>query len=352
MLQWSPDRSPRGEMLKRLVPQIGIRGDILEKFKHKWILGIKDISGYIEHQRRLAHTGNIDGIWTPKERDYVPISLEVRGILRLQREDSVQTEDNSDIFEYGSLTDTLAEVYSAVTAVTENTRDVIFYLYGAFNPMHSGHVSAIVDGKNWLENTANYNVIETRVAIATDDIVREKAAKSNDNCIKFEHRRKLCEFACSRYPWIKIHPLPVDSQTNYGKQIRIELDKPNAKLVLLMGSDRACLPQRKVGALWAENRFILCVGRKGMSAPAMQKFEDAKTNDPGRSHAFYVVPTQQNDISSTGIRKKLMQFTKGTSKRAIAKGLHIIRVMIERDWLTEDEGEYILQNIHNLYLPK
>lgn len=344
-LQWHPDMSPRGEMLKRFVPYLGIRGDLLMKFKREWIVDTKDISEYIEHQRRLAHKGNIDGIWTPKERDYVPISLEIRGILRLQCEDPVQTED---IIEHRPLIDTLAEMYSAET--DNSSRDVVFYLYGAFNPMHSGHVSAIVDGKNWLENTANYNVIETRVAIATDIAVWGKTIKTKDICIKFQHRRKLCELACSKYPWIKIHRVPAYSQKDFGKEIRIELGKPSAKLVLLMGSDRAVLAQRNVGALWAANQFSLCVGRKGMSASEKNKFEDAKKNNPDRSHAFYVVPTKHNDISSTGIRKELMQIKKGTSKRAIVMGSRIIRDMIERDWLTEDEGEYILQHIHDLYV--
>lgn len=212
----------------------------------------------------------------------------------------------------------------------------------------------MVESKQWLENEAKYHVCDIKIAIASDDNIKEKFAKSHDLCIKFEHRLKLCELACVNHPWITVSSIPARSQQSCGEEIRNELNKPDATLVVLMGSDRALLSPVRVGNARKENKFILCIGRKGMNANARKSFEEAKKNDPERSLEFFVVPTEINDISSTAIRQKLgmMRERKKDSPSKIAKDLCIVKEMIDSNWITEEEGEYIFQNCDSLYFKK
>jgi nicotinic acid mononucleotide adenylyltransferase len=76
---------------------------------------------------------------------------------------------------------------------------VILCLGGAFNPVHSRHVMAMVLGKQWLEANTNYQVIAGRLVVAPDGYVKAKSSKSGCKCIKAEHRIKMCELAC--YPY-------------------------------------------------------------------------------------------------------------------------------------------------------
>ena len=57
-LQWDPDHDPSGTPLPRRVIQLGLRGNVLVKFAREWIIGIEDISDFVQtttarHQQRL-----------------------------------------------------------------------------------------------------------------------------------------------------------------------------------------------------------------------------------------------------------------------------------------------------------
>lgn len=348
-----------GDVLERFVPNIRITGSVLKQFYSEWALGIKDISGYVEHQRKYIQAGNLGFVWTPQETAYMSDSIDTctYNELGLASKDSDTAEEDAETLEIGHFTETLAEAYahmntSEVSISSNCSREAILYLYGAFNPIHLGHVNALKEGKHWLESVGKYQVSDTRIAIASDSNIKEKFAKSKDLCIKFEHRLRLCELACKEHPWIKISQVPVTSQPKYGDELRRELKKPHATLVLLMGSDRAILNKRRVNAPRRENKFILCIGRKGMNSSAKKVFEEAKKNDPTRSLEFFVVPTELNDISSTSIRQNLQKLLDHNMKNKgrVSYDLAIVTKMIDKKWITEEIGEYIFHNCDKLYL--
>lgn len=69
-LQWDPDHGPNGEPLDRRAIQLGLRGLAIEKYAREWIIGIDDISEFVECQRKIVATGRIDELVTPLESVY------------------------------------------------------------------------------------------------------------------------------------------------------------------------------------------------------------------------------------------------------------------------------------------
>lgn len=75
-LQWDPDHGPTGAPLDRRAIQLGLRGPVLERFAHEWILEIEDISQYVEQQRAHVLAGRTDQLSLPQESVY-PITDEI-----------------------------------------------------------------------------------------------------------------------------------------------------------------------------------------------------------------------------------------------------------------------------------
>lgn len=47
-LQWDPDHHPAGARLERRAIQLGLRGELLARYSREWIVGIEDISEFVE----------------------------------------------------------------------------------------------------------------------------------------------------------------------------------------------------------------------------------------------------------------------------------------------------------------
>lgn len=78
-LQWDPDHDPRGVPLKRRAIQLGLRGSTLQRLNEEWLLGVDDISAFVQGQR--AHASDLSALQTPREEVYPLEDPEVaRGI--------------------------------------------------------------------------------------------------------------------------------------------------------------------------------------------------------------------------------------------------------------------------------
>jgi hypothetical protein len=67
-LQWDPDHDPRGAPLRRRAIQLGLRGSTLQRLNEEWLLGVDDISAFVQEQR--AHVGDLAALQTPQEEVY------------------------------------------------------------------------------------------------------------------------------------------------------------------------------------------------------------------------------------------------------------------------------------------
>ena len=82
-LQWDPDHGPSGSPLDRRAIQLGLRGPSAEKYAREWILGIEDISVFVESQRQIVAAGQLDQLMTPMETVYSVADAAVAGRLEL-----------------------------------------------------------------------------------------------------------------------------------------------------------------------------------------------------------------------------------------------------------------------------
>ena len=71
LLQWDPDHGPSGARLERRAVQLGLRGPVAKKYARDWILGIEDISEFVEQQRLALTAKKLDQLATPSETIYV-----------------------------------------------------------------------------------------------------------------------------------------------------------------------------------------------------------------------------------------------------------------------------------------
>jgi hypothetical protein len=82
-LQWDPDHDPGGAAVERRAIQLGLRGNYLRRYGREWILGIEDVSGFVEEQHGHARAGSLDRLVTPHEdvydrRRHRALAVEVR----------------------------------------------------------------------------------------------------------------------------------------------------------------------------------------------------------------------------------------------------------------------------------
>jgi hypothetical protein len=71
-LQWDPDHDPSGAKLERRAIQLGLRGEVLEAFGKRELLGVIDMTEFVAEQRPHAAATGLANLRTPVEKVYVP----------------------------------------------------------------------------------------------------------------------------------------------------------------------------------------------------------------------------------------------------------------------------------------
>jgi len=83
-LQWDPDHAPDGDKLERRAIQLGLRGDVLERYSREWIIEIQDVTGFVREQRANATSNNgYSDLIVPSERIYPVRNQDTAKHLRL-----------------------------------------------------------------------------------------------------------------------------------------------------------------------------------------------------------------------------------------------------------------------------
>lgn len=73
-LQWDPDHSPTGEKLGRRAIQLGLKGEVLEKFGRHQIRLIEDVTDFVREQQQHVASRQFAQLLVPQERLYRPSS--------------------------------------------------------------------------------------------------------------------------------------------------------------------------------------------------------------------------------------------------------------------------------------
>ena len=78
-LQWDPDHDPSGRPVERRAVQLGLRGDVLQKYAREWIVAIENVTPFVREQHAAFQRGGASVLVTPTEHVYP-----VRGANKLR----------------------------------------------------------------------------------------------------------------------------------------------------------------------------------------------------------------------------------------------------------------------------
>ncbi len=77
-LQWDPDHDIYGNKQERKAIQLGIKGDLLERFGKEMISEIIDLTEFVKQQKENIDSKNIHNLQVPKEWVYKPKNDEIK----------------------------------------------------------------------------------------------------------------------------------------------------------------------------------------------------------------------------------------------------------------------------------
>ncbi|WAR05999.1 NMNAT-like protein [Mya arenaria] len=365
-LQWDPDHEPHGGKVDRRAVQLGLRGGALRMFHEEYIKRIDDITSFVEEQREHVDSNRLDLLTCPAERVYIPEDENICSHILLdgfddggENEANVKSSgathalfDTSKEFDVESAScDELMKLAIPKTpgGNSEKSEDVIVCLGGAFNPVHTRHVEVLQTAVDWLEANTKYHVIAGRLAVAPDGYVKNKCKRSKDRCIAAEHRIKMCELACDGHDLIKPYSKTVGSANDCGEKVKRDMHLTEAKIAVILGADRAM--SRSGQGKWTSKGKVttVCVGRKGQTDGVKRVFLEDLRLGLVTNNDFFIVDKELDNVSSTDIRKALEHVESGSGGNDTSLKI-AVDDLVEKGWVTENIGKYLLDNFENIYL--
>lgn len=85
-LQWDPEHDPYGNKIERKAIQLGMKGDVLEKFGKQQIKKIEDITGFVKEQKQIIDNGQLDKLLVPGESVYRFINENIAPMIGAQNQ--------------------------------------------------------------------------------------------------------------------------------------------------------------------------------------------------------------------------------------------------------------------------
>lgn len=82
--QWDPDKDIYSQPMERKAIQLGLRGEMVEKYVHQWTTKITDITAEVREAKKLLGTGDIGKIDLPTETEF-PLTAAEKKILGITK---------------------------------------------------------------------------------------------------------------------------------------------------------------------------------------------------------------------------------------------------------------------------
>lgn len=70
-LQWDPDHDPFGSKLERRAIQLGLKGNMLERFGKTDVISIVDITPFVRKQKEMLDGGHVEKLRIPCETEFI-----------------------------------------------------------------------------------------------------------------------------------------------------------------------------------------------------------------------------------------------------------------------------------------
>jgi len=272
----------------------------------------------------------------------------------------------------------------------------IIVIGGAFNPVHTQHISLLTLTKHELETKYNFNIIGGYLAVAPDGYVKNKMLQCSppQKAISIVHRLSMAKLAMQSVKWIKNSPfLDKIMSSHYGgapdlgrravSLIEAEL-KERISVFIVVGADRAISKAGKYRWRNHPSEFItVCVGRdvddnndedennnnNNDESSSSGSKDDSKVEDHLSLKEKFLLDVQENkvphpnkwiiieecveSVSSTQIRKMLDGYYDAEDKPQEVKESEqnfITTKLVEDNLLHKEVTDYIQNHKAELYL--
>jgi len=241
----------------------------------------------------------------------------------------------------------------------KDMKDAILVLGGAFNPVHTQHISLLCLTKQELENTGEWNIIGGYLAVAPDNYVRHKLHLRNEHTIKLKHRLGLIDEAMKDIPWLVNSPYQdmckqhEGSAFGLGQRIKRLLKNDHIHILILIGGDRMI---KKGVPIWrksfSSNPSTIRVGIGRIMDENINLFEfwkeDLEKNLIHNSKEFLILNISLQSVSSSLVRIDLNRWLNSNSQD---EQIAIENDLINRkSYLHLNVMDYIKKHQNDLYI--
>lgn len=317
---------------------IDIDNTALVDINERGVMRVDDVTQFLTLCHRLEHDDKINEIQLPVQRQFVLEDPDLNQTLLIidDIEDSMESWLN-----FGCLSEALSSVKPKTMEEVYACRDVVINLFGAFNPIHTRHVAAIVNTKQFLEENNNFNVVGGYISVCSDETLKSKfkGLKEKTLTIKSSHRIQLCRLAVKEHSWITVLEKPI----HYIKCAKTILtrQKKQVRIANVFGSDRAFISNGQGRWTLHDAEVTVVVLREGQrDQHAKEKYEQDLRSRVILKRDFFFLPMASDNISSTSIRTYLKQIKTARDK---AEKLRLVDELVGKGWIVKEEGDYILK---------
>ena len=199
-------------------------------------------------------------------------------------------------------------------------KDAIIVLGGAFNPVHTQHISLLCRAKEELEKNREWNILGGYLAVATDGYVRHKLQSRNERTMKIEHRLALVSEAMKDVPWLRDSPFQEEmlkrhdgSAFELSQRLIKLLKNDKIQVLILIGGDRMVKKGVPIWRKSSSNRIpTIRVGVGRMMDNEVNLFQlwqdDLQKNLIQNPKEFILLDIPLRSVSSSMVRAHLSQW--------------------------------------------
>ena len=202
---------------------------------------------------------------------------------------------------------------------TNNMKDAILILGGAFNPVHTQHITLLCLTKQELESTGEWNIIGGYLAVAPDNYVLHKLHSRNERTIKLKHRLGLIHEAMKEIPWLINSPFQEEmlkqhdgSAFSLSQRVKRLLRNDNIQTLIVVGGDRML---KKGVPIWRQSSHNSSIIRVGIGRIMDENInllglwqKDLNKNLIHNPREFIILNIPLQSVSSSLVRNYLTQW--------------------------------------------
>ena len=237
-------------------------------------------------------------------------------------------------------------------------RQAVIVLGGAFNPIHTQHVALLTLVKDQLETTGEWKILGGYFAVATDQYVKQKLSRRNEQTIRIQHRLALVREAIRDTPWLMESPFQNEMLTQHdgsafalGQRLkRYWHDSNSIELIIVIGGDRMVkhgIPIWRKPTTQAQSSIIRVGIDRDLDLYRLWQ-EDLRENRIPNQDQFLIFQASVAPVSSTLVRSYLARWLSANDDRSTQEEIEETLVD-QQQFVNRHVMNYIKTHHENLY---